>query len=792
MRIRTILVLAFLFATLFPATIFGIWSYRDGVERELSEVKDRHLLIAQNLGTALERYHTDVTATFESIAESLLKGQRVPRLGHLMEKLHLASIKIVDEETGRVTARSDRSGDKMGGFLAEPLLEVARAIAQTHTTVYSGVVEGPSGHNEILAVRRYGNKLAVARIETNYFVDTARAVSFGERGYAAIVDHKGQVLAHPNTDWIATRRDLSEASSVRRLMKGDTGIESFYAPTLNETVIAGLTTVRGPGWGVMVPQPMSEIYAKARKSGWSLIVVLTAALSIVLLFVLALIRSLATPLEDLVTEMNRNAKKRRLKKSGLRLGWISIRELSTLQKSYNAMVHTVSETSRRVEALAYRDTVTGLPNRERFQTIVSETLENDNGRGGILVVVDIDNFKEINDIHGHATGDEFLRDCARKLTAVARRFARGDDGYTVARIGGDEFTLLLPGLTGDAEARAFLDALREDLSKPSSDMSFLLACGASIGCARYPRDAMSSDDLFKRADIAMFEAKKAGKNKAEIFDPKTGTQTAAEWRRDVLTAIDNNELVLHYQPKICAGRRAPSGVEALVRWNHPTRGFLSPGIWLPAIVNSPVMGKLGEWVINQALHDQSRWNAAGHDLKVAVNIGSRHFVASGFVDRLEEIRAVHDTDPACLQIEITEDTLFNSEERAETVMVRLHELGYSISIDDFGKGFSNMARLARLPVDFLKIDRSIVVGGLTNPRIRALFQSIVDMAAALECRTVAEGVETLEQAEFASQMGSTILQGYYFAKGMSFDELMEWLDQAGSNPVAAYRSSLRA
>lgn len=801
MRIRNILTLAFLFATLVPSVLYGWWSYNQGVEREFSEVKDRHLLIAQNLSGALDRYYVDLVAAFDSISTSMLFEQELPKMHQLMRRLNMICVLVVDNGDGRILARAEIEPGRAVDNLPAPLLEKARAIAVSNQTKFSAVMEGPSGQNEILAVHRYGDRLAVARIGTSYFISVAKAVAFGEKGHAAIVDHEGNVMAHPLPEWVASRKNIAKVSAVQRMMNGETGIERFYSPAMKGDMIAGLTTVEGPGWGVMVPQPVSEIYEKVFDNNITILAVLVAGVSLTFLLVWLLIRALASPLEEMVEALRENARSRTLRRTSVRFGFPPIAEMKEYEDSYNHMVDQVSDAHHEIRRLAYTDGVTGLPNREKFRRLARDlmTRTTEAGTGGVLVFIDIDNFKEINDIHGHEVGDAFLNACAAKLTEVSGRLGarlehegKAPHGAEpiVARIGGDEFTVIVPGLEGEAAILAFLSELREELSHPSEEMGFISHCSASIGCARFPQDAATVEELIKRADLAMYHGKNRGKDKIQMYGPELGTRTRAELRRDVLQAIEKDELVLEYQPKISTSGGAPDGVEALVRWNHPELGRLAPDLWLPAINDSPVVARLGEWVIRRAMADSQTWAAKGHSLKVSVNVASKHFANPGFVDWIETAVKEARFDPAMMEIEITEDALLWSLDRAERALNRLHEIGFSISIDDFGKGYSNIARLARLPVDHLKIDRSIVAGAQESERLYAIMSCIIAMARQLGCQTVAEGVETLQQAEFATKLGADVLQGYYFSGSLPPEALLAWLERTRTNAVHDYQAAL--
>ena len=802
MRIRSILIVTFLFATLVPSVFFGLWSYQQGVEREFGEVKDRHLLLAQNLGQALERYHIDLVASFETISGSMLLGKSVPKLHLLMKRLEMECVIIVDRASGHIISEENVDQIAMTAHLPAKMMKYFRSIAFQGWTSFSTVMKSPDGKNVIYGLRRYQDKIAITRVRTNYFVELGRSISFGKKGHAAIVDQAGNVLAHPLPAWIIARKNISSVSVVQRMMNGETGIQQFYSPALKGDMIAGFTTVKRAGWGVMIPQPVSEIHDKVFENNKSILAAIGIGLSITFALAMILIRSLVAPLEQLALVMKSNGDNRKLTKAGNHAGTLIVRELIDFRDNYNAMVQKVSEANQKIELLAYNDTVTGLPNREKFQQLVCNALDEnaDEKVSGSLVLIDLDDFKEINDTHGHDVGDEFLRACASKLLLVAEKAGPfGADNYSnsalnkpsVARIGGDEFTILIPGLTGEVEINVFLDALRKELSEPAEHMVYISECSASIGCARFPLDGISFEQLLKRADIAMYHAKKGGKNKASLYTNQIGSLTTTEIRRDVLSAIANDELFLEYQPKICTARKTVAGVEALVRWNHPVLGRLPPDLWIPAIVNSPVIGKLGEWVTNRAMEDHKIWLAAGHDVKLSINIGSKHFIAPTFIYNLKEAAKRNKFDSKNLTIEITEDAIFGSEERAEAVLNQLHDMNYSISIDDFGKGYSNISRLAKLPVDVIKIDRSLVIGALDNKRTEKMLGSTIAMAKSLGCKTVAEGVETLEQAEFVTRMGADLIQGYYFARPIGLLDLLDWLDAPKNQQVLEYQKALK-
>jgi len=788
MRIRSYLVFCFLVAALLPTLIFSVWSYRDAVSREIAEVEDRHLLLARKAAATLERYHEDLATAFAAVGTRLVRDENPREFSGLLYRLNMCCVEIFDKTTGQFERGFDASdtGTRISGTkISGPTLAGLKSIARSDRPAVSELTILPSGENGFFLVQELDRHYAVGQITPEFFLDLGRSIVFGEKGHAAIVDRSGTVIAHPRPDWTAARKNIAKIKPVERMMNGETGVETFYSPAAEMDMIAGFTTVAGPGWGVMVPQPVSEIYDKVAQNQSSLFLIVATALISTVVVGLLLARSLSRPLEELARAMRESAKNRKLTPVVPDNGPVRFREIVDFSNSYNRMVTDMTRAGEKIEKLAYSDHVTGLPNRDHLQTVAEPILKDAStrDRGGIVVLIDLDNFKEINDLHGHHAGDLHLMACARVLSEVAethhnKSLATQAPAYApplVARIGGDEFIMFVPGLVDEQDIRAFLERVQLAVSEPSPELS--VTPSASIGCARYPDHGTELEDLNKRADIAMYHAKRAGKNRVQIYAPEIGTQSAAETRRDLIEAIKKDELCLAYQPKICTRRRVVISVEALVRWNHPELGYLAPEHWIPLLNGSHAMSRLGEWVIERAMKDRSTLSEQGFDLWVAVNIGSTHFISSGFVEAVEAIRTDQGFNSNQLEIEVTEDALFTSEQRAFSNFARLKDLGYKVSIDDFGSGYSNVTRLASLPVDFLKIDHSLIAGASGDPRARTILASTIDMAKKLDCFTVAEGIETQNQADFATHLGADCLQGDFFTPSLPLEQLIAWLER---------------
>ncbi|MEP0944801.1 MAG: EAL domain-containing protein [Rhizobiaceae bacterium] len=653
---------------------------------------------------------------------------------------------IVSDINDQIVARADVNKAMTNQGIDKEILIAGRKIAKNGETVFSKVMASKSGSNIMLAVRRHDENIAIAVINTKYFVKLGKSIAFGKKGHAAIVDSIGNVLSHPLDSWIAERKNIAKVSAVQRMMNGETGIEQFYSPALKGDMIAGLTSVKGPGWGVMIPQPVEELYDKVFDNNKTILMTLGVGFLIAIFFTMMLVNSLAYPIEQLLRSMRRNARNQKLSKTEINPGLIPIKEIGQFNQNYNDMLSQVSIANDKIVTLAYTDTVTGLPNRDKLRELMTGLLGDDvaRGQGGSLLFVDLDDFKQINDLHGHTVGDKFLRDCAAKLKQVTVQHHQQvfDNRPTaakpiLARIGGDEFVIIFPGLTKVAETKRFMKKLSKEMNKPSDKMACISKRSVSIGCSRFPNDGESLGELLKFADIAMCHAKKSGKGNYEVYSAAIGTMTTSEIRGQVETAISEGQLVLEYQPKVRAGDHKVTGVEALVRWDHPILGRIPPNEWIPAISNSPVIKQLGEWVIARAMDDHRKWVSLGLNLSVAVNIGSEHFCSADIVGFLGKTAKEKGFAPHNMELEITEDAIFSSDANVEKAINALHQCGYKIAIDDFGIGYSNIARLCSLPVDSLKIDRSVIINAGKDRRVSWMMKCIVSMADKLGCETVA-------------------------------------------------------
>jgi diguanylate cyclase (GGDEF)-like protein/PAS domain S-box-containing protein len=446
-------------------------------------------------------------------------------------------------------------------------------------------------------------------------------------------------------------------------------------------------------------------------------------------------------------------------------------------------ISALKEHQRQLERVAHYDSLTGLANRvllaDRLQHAMVQAQRRN--RHLALVYLDLDGFKAVNDSHGHDVGDTLLVQISGQLRAALRQ------GDTLARLGGDEFVAVLSDLASPAEYELVVTRLLQAAATPVriEQQSFQLS--ASLGVTLFPLDNGDADTLLRHADQAMYQAKLAGKNRYHLFDPEHDRQTRNRWdsMQHIAQALAAREFVLHYQPKVNMRSGALVGVEALVRWQHPERGLLAPGEFLPLIEDQPLIAELGCWVLDAALDQALAWQQAGLALQVSVNIAPLHLKQADFVEHLQaKLASRPDLPPAHLELEVLETAALNNITTLSQTLSRVRQLGVQIALDDFGTGYSSLTYLKRLPASVLKIDQSFVRDMLLDAEDLAIVDGVIGLASTFHRGVVAEGVESIEHGELLLRLGCELAQGYGIARPMPADALPGWASQW--QPAAAW------
>lgn len=451
---------------------------------------------------------------------------------------------------------------------------------------------------------------------------------------------------------------------------------------------------------------------------------------------------------------------------------------------YDGYVVDITQRKRaeeHIRYLAYHDELTGLPNRllllDRIRQEIIEAARHD--RRLAIVCLDLKGFKNVNDTLGHETGDLFLKAVAERLAACLR------PGDSLARFGGDDFCAMLADLARSEDVAHAMQTIRDGFTQPLHADGHELRLPVTLGISLYPADGADAETLLKNADIAMHRARERGDDYQYYSAEMTATAAGRlAMENDLRNALERGEFLLHYQPQTSLANGAITGVEALVRWQHPRLGLLPPAKFIPLAEETGLIVPLGEWVLRHACAQAQAWHEAGLPaLCVAVNLSARQFRQPDLDKIIGRVLAETGLAPHSLELELTESILIQQPEAVADTLARLARHGVQISIDDFGTGYSSLAYLKHLPIDALKIDCGFVRDITTDPDDAAIVNAIITMAHALDIQTVAEGVETKEQQDFLRRQGCGTMQGYYFSRPVPAGDIARLL-LSGRRPAA--------
>jgi len=595
-------------------------------------------------------------------------------------------------------------------------------------------------------------------------------IHYGNNGFIFVIDYQGNILSHYNDEYVGTNRmeirnqyGISTTEEIVKIAKHSEDFlyyESSLMPTTGlpaekVSFIKGLPDWK---WAIGTGAYISEI------------------------------ESYLAEREEYIGEQNKN--------EFLKILWLSLfvtlffvtlsfmlsnylaRRFSLYESQINKDFSELNTIKEQLQHQALHDVLTNLPNRVLLADRLSQSMVQSQRHQNLLAVVflDLDGFKHVNDSYGHDLGDELLIIASLRMKEVLR------EGDSLARIGGDEFVAVLTDLTTVEDCEPVLERLLLAASEPVNVGNVKLKISASIGVTLYPQDNVSADQLMRHADQAMYVAKESGKNRYHLFD--TAEDNAVKVQREILEsircALDNQQFVLYYQPKVNMRTGTVIGAEALIRWQHPERGLLNPFEFLPAIENNPMMIELGEWVIDSALTQISQWQAMGLNLPLntSVNIAAIQLQQTNFVNRLTTLLAAHpDVAPRYIELEVLETSALEDVHHVSTIMNDCMELGVKFALDDFGTAYSSLTYLRRLPASLIKIDQSFVRDMLHDVDDLAIVEGVIALAKSFKRDVIAEGVETVEHGTALLQIGCELAQGYGIAKPMPASNLPGWISE---------------
>ncbi|MFO0751722.1 MAG: EAL domain-containing protein [Thermodesulfovibrionales bacterium] len=456
-----------------------------------------------------------------------------------------------------------------------------------------------------------------------------------------------------------------------------------------------------------------------------------------------------------------------------------IEELAELRRRVGVLEESESQMKETIRRQAYHDLLTGLPNRMLFmEHLALEILQAHRNRQMLAVLLlDIDRFKAINDSMGHPAGDSILQAVTYRLQDTLR------EGDIIARIGGDEYAVLLPQIIRDQDVVTIIKKLMNALRRPHLLDTYELFISACVGASLYPDDGENAETLLQNADTALYHAKEKGISSYQFYNPAMNMMA---FKRIVLEnslrqTLDSGGFTVYYQPQVCIGTRQVTGMEALIRWNHPELGMLAPLHFIPLAEETGLIVPIGEWVLRAACEQNRLWQEEGFPpVAVTVNLSSHQFLQPDLEKMVQRVLQETSLDSKYLDLEITESTAMRNIDMTIPRLQRLSEMGVQLSIDDFGTGYSSLSYLKKLPVQKLKIDRSFIHDLTTDPDDQAIVNAVIVMAHKMRLKVIAEGVETEEQLSFLHSSRCDEMQGYLFSKPLPAAEAEKKLTEEES------------
>jgi diguanylate cyclase len=457
------------------------------------------------------------------------------------------------------------------------------------------------------------------------------------------------------------------------------------------------------------------------------------------------------------------------------------RQMFTRTHSLQEATEELAAKQAENEHQAMHDSLTGLPNRVMFQARLAEAIDAARLREGRIAVMlmDLDHFKEVNDTLGHHFGDQLLKEIGPRLSTVLR------DDDIMARLGGDEFGVLLPELPDDEVAFSIAGRLLEELGEPVSVEGLALDVAGSLGIAIYPTHGQNAESLLRRADVAMYSAKEAGGG-FETYSPRMDQHNPSRLTlvSQVRPALERGEFVMYFQPKVRLSDGRVAGAEALIRWNHPERGIVSPDEFIPLVEKTVLLRPLTTYVMEHVMRQWKVWAEDGMAIPLAINLSPRSLLDRGLPEEAASMLERFEMPASFLRMELTESFLMSDSGRSDAVLAELSKVGIALSIDDFGTGYSSLSYLKRLPIDEIKIDRSFVMDMHDDGDDFMIVRATVDLGKNLGLRVVAEGVEDRETFDRLADFGCDEAQGYYISRPMPLDEFGRWLSVRTPDAIA--------
>ena len=616
-------------------------------------------------------------------------------------------------------------------------------------------------------------------IDLDFLKVQASKKKVGESGEIFFTDDKGNILFHRSADQVGQRLPGELFNQAKQNADGNTLIDGLYMEKA-----AHFQSLKLHDWlYAFVVYQEEELLAKSINLGWNVALVTSIAMLLATALLFGIFRKLLIkPIQKLsyaVSEMGHG-------KLLIPIEIDSDDEIGELAARFREMGKNLHNSHEQVRYVAYHDSLTGLPNRLMFKDYLKRATASARreDEGLAILFLDLDNFKRINDTLGHHAGDILLEAFADRLSSQLREqdviahSSREDASRLIARLAGDEFIILLPNTDGSGEVEKVAKRIFKSLAEPFVVSMQELYVSASIGIAVYPEDGETAGELLKNADIAMYHAKKLGRNNFQYYSKKLNEASAEKLKIEgrLRHALENNALELHYQPQVTLATGDISAVEALLRWDDSELGKVSPDVFIPIAEEFGLIVKISEWVIHEACRQAQEWITA-YDLQItmSINISAVHFNDENLVPIISDALKSTGMSSGSLELELTETSILQNLNQAIETLDSFERMGLKLALDDFGTGYSSLSYLMQLPFDRLKIDQSFIRNLKTETKGATIVAAIISMSHSLGMSVVAEGVEDVEHMQLLRQMRCDTVQGYYISRPLPADKFEDFI-----------------
>lgn len=601
----------------------------------------------------------------------------------------------------------------------------------------------------------------------------------GESGRVFFTDSRGKILFHPSSSQNGMQLPAKLFDGISKAAE-----QSAPYDYEHDGEITHYQGIKLHNWlYAFAVYDDNEFFAKSVSLGRSVTIITCLAILVTIAFLLGILRSLLIkPIQQLSIAAREMGHGQVL----VPINVDSDDEIGDLANTFREMGKNLNHYHEQVRYVAYHDSLTGLPNRLLFKDYLTRATAEArrNNQELTILFLDLDNFKRVNDTLGHQAGDSLLETFADRLSGCLRQtdiiahMSHDASSSVMARLAGDEFIIMLPRTTGSSQAQKVAKRILDSLKIPFNINKQELHISTSIGIALFPDDGQSADDLIKNADIAMYHAKKSGRNNYQFYSKKMNERALLKLKIEsrLRHAVENNELEIHYQPQVSLTTGMFTGAESLIRWRDGESGMIPPDVFIPIAEEYGLIIPISEWLIHEACRQAQAWlEMYNNPITIAINISAIHLNGRELTTLISRTLKETGYDPRLLELELTETSILNDPELAIDTLGQLQDMGLQTSLDDFGTGYSSLNYLMRLPIDKLKIDRSFIENLDKDARGKAIVSAIIAMAHSLDLEVIAEGIEEVSHIELLRKMQCDIIQGYYVARPMPAIELEKLL-----------------